>query len=128
MMSCWFLVYNNVNQPEVYLYHLRLQPLSHPPHPTPTPQVITKHKAGLPVLCSSFSLPIYSTHGSVQMSMLFSQFVPMLPLMCSQVHSLHLHLCSYTSDRFIHINFSRFHIYALMCNICFSPSNLLHSV
>ena len=26
MMSCWFLQYNSVTQPEVYVYPLRLKP------------------------------------------------------------------------------------------------------
>ena len=35
-MLCWFLPYNNVNQPQVYLCPLPLEPPSHlPPHPTP---------------------------------------------------------------------------------------------
>ena len=35
-ISCWFLPYNSVNQPLVYIYSLPLEPLSHtPPHPTP---------------------------------------------------------------------------------------------
>ena len=62
-MLCWFLLYNNANQPQVYTYPLLLSL-----HPTrhPTLQVITEHWAELPVLYSSFPLAIYCTHGSVQ--------------------------------------------------------------
>ena len=59
------------------LYPLPLGPPSHPPHPTPV--VLTKHQADLPVLYSSFPLAICFTHGNVYMSMLLSQFVPPSP-------------------------------------------------
>ena len=55
-------------------YPLPLASSSHPPYPTP--QVVTKHRADLPVLCSCFPLAIYFTFGSVYMSMPLSHFVP----------------------------------------------------
>ena len=99
-----------------------------PPPPIPLIQVITEHQAELPVLYSRFPLASYITHGSVYMSILISQFIPspLLPmstclfststslfLPCKQVHLYH---------------FSRFHIYTLTYDICFSLSDLLHSV
>ena len=65
-MLCQFLLYNNVNQLYVYTYSLPLQPPSH--SPIPPIQVITEHRAELPVLYCSFPLAIYFTHGSVFIS------------------------------------------------------------
>ena len=93
--------------------------------------MVTKHRADLPVLCGCFPLAIYFTSGSVYMSMPLSHFVPAYPSPspCPQVHSLRLHLYSYPAPRFfITIYFFRFHIYVLAYSICFSLSDLLHSV
>ena len=51
-----------------------------------------------------------------------------LPLPVSTVHCLCLCLYSCLANRFIWTIFSRFYIDALIYNICFSPSDLLHSV
>ena len=71
-----FLLYNKVNQLYIYIS----------PHipcllglPIPTLQVVTNHRADLPVLCSSFPLAIHFTFGSVYVSMLLSRFVPASP-------------------------------------------------
>ena len=79
-MLCQFLLYNKVNQLYINIYHhisslLRLPPIV----PIPPLQVVTKHQADLPVLCSCFSLAICFTFGSVYMSMLLSHFVPASP-------------------------------------------------
>ena len=88
-------------------------------HPIP----LGHHRAGagLSVLYSSFPLAIYFTHNSVYLSIcllppavstsLFSTSVSLM-LFCKQVHQYH---------------FSRFHIYALIYNICFSLSDSFHS-
>ena len=65
------------------------------------------------------------------MSMPLSHFVPAYPSPspCPQVHSLCLRLYSCPASRFIRtIFFFRFHIYVLEYGICFSLSDLLHSV
>ena len=80
--------------------------------------------AELPVLCSSFPLAICFTYGNVYISLQLSRFIPpslsptgsislffmskSLFLPCKQVDQYH---------------FSRFHIYALIYNICFSLSD-----
>ena len=74
-MLCQLLLYNKVNQLYVYIYShipslLRLPPIL---HILPL-QVVTKHRADLPVLCSCFPLAIYFTFGSMYMSMLLSHF------------------------------------------------------
>ena len=70
-----FLLYRKVNQLYVYIYPhipslLRLPPTL----PIPPLQVVTKHRADLPVLCGCFPLAIYFTFGSVYMSMPLSHF------------------------------------------------------
>ena len=66
---------------------------------------------------------------SVYKSMLLSQFTPSSPSpvpTMSQVHSRHLHLYS---CKWIHqYHFSRLHIHALIYDICFPLSDLLHSI
>ena len=77
-MVCQFLLYNKVNQ--LYIYPHISSFLSLPPTlPIPPLQVVTKHRADLPVLCSCFPLASYFTFGSVDMSMPLSRFVPAYP-------------------------------------------------
>ena len=131
-MVSQFLLYNKVNQLYIYIYP-HISSLLHLPPTLPIPplQVDTKHRADLPVLCSCFPLAIYVTFGSVYMSMPLSHFIPPYPSPspCPQVHSLRLCLYSCRAPRlFRAIFFLRFHIYVLAYGICFSLSDLLHSV
>ena len=48
---CWFLLYNIMNQPCVYIYLLSCEPPYH--HPIPPVSVITEHRAEQPVLYNS---------------------------------------------------------------------------
>ena len=57
-MLCQFLLYNKVNQ-----LYAQLPPTL----PIPPLQVVTKHRADLPVLCGCFPLASYFTFGSVYM-------------------------------------------------------------
>ena len=130
-MVCQFLLYNKVNQLYVYIYAhipsiLRLPPTL----PIPLHQVVTKHRADIPVLCSCFPLAIYFIFGSVYMSMLLFHFVPAYrsPSLCPQVHSLPLRLSLCPAPGFIRTNFFFDSIYMLAYGICFSLSDLLHSV
>ena len=101
-MLYWFLLYNEVNQPQG-IYPLPLG--SHPP-PIPPPQVITEHRAELPGFYSGFPLAIYFTRDGVYIytSIPVSQFTPpsLIPvslhqlstsaslfLPCKQVHLQH---------------------------------------
>ena len=117
-MLCQFLLYNKVNQLYIYIY-THIPSLLHLPPTLPIPpfQVVTKHRADFPVLCSCFPLAIYFTFCSVYMSMLHSHFVPAYPSpsLCPQVHSLHLCLYSCPAPRFIRnfFFFFRFHIFDL---------------
>ena len=78
-MVCQFLLYNKVSQLYIYIYHHISFLLCLPPTlPIPPLQVVTKHRADLPVLCGCFPLAIYFTFGSVYMSMPLS-LRPSLP-------------------------------------------------
>ena len=102
-MLCQFLLDNKVNQPHVYIYpHIPSLLCLPPTLPIPLLQVVTKHRADLPVPCGCFSLAIYFTFGSVHMSMPFSHFILAYPSpsACPQVHSLCLHLYSCPATRF----------------------------
>ena len=122
-----------MNQLYIYIYPhisslLRLPPTLH----IPPLLVVKKHRANLPVLCGCFPLPSYFTFGSVYMSMPISNFVPAYPSPspCPQVHSLCLCLYSYPAPRFFRNFFflDFIYIYILAYDICFSLSDLLHSV
>ena len=115
-MGCQFLLYNKVNQLYIYICSHISSLLRLPPTlPIPPLQVVAKHRADLPVLCSCFPLAIYFTFGSVYMSMPLSHFIPAYPSpsLCPQVHSLHLHLYSYPAPRFFRTTFFLDSIY--MC-------------
>ena len=115
-MVCQSLLYNKVNQLYVYIYP-RISSLSRLPPTLPIPplQVVTKHQAGLPVLCGCFPLAIYFTFGIVYMSMPLSHFVPAYPSpsLCPQVHSLRLRLYSCPAPSFFRTIFFLHSIY--MC-------------
>ena len=126
LQCCQFLLYNKVNQLYVYIYPHISSLLRLPPTLPILPlQVVTRHRADLPVLFGCFPLAIYFTFGSVYMFMPLSYFVPSYPSPspCPQVHSLRLHLYSCPASRFIrtiYFSFFRFHIYVLAYSICFS--------
>ena len=102
-MVCYFLLYNKVNQLYIYIYP-HISSLLHLPPTLPIRplQVVTKHRADLPVLCGCFTLAIYFTFGSVYMSMTLSHPVTShpSPSPCPQVHSLHLRLYACPASRF----------------------------
>ena len=100
-LLCQLLLCNKVHQLYVYIYPhipslLRLPPTL----PFQPLQVVTKHRADLPVLCSCFPLAI--DFGSVYKSLPLSHFVPAYPPLspCPQVQSLHLRLFSCPAPRF----------------------------
>ena len=84
-------------------------------------------------LYSRFLLVIYFIHISVYMSIPGSQFIPPPPP-CHFPPLVSIHLFSTSVSLFLpckpaHLyHFSRFHMYALIYDICFSLSDLLHSV
>ena len=125
-------LHNKVNQLYIYIHPHNSSLLCLPPMLPISPHwVVTRHRAYLPVLCGCFPLAIYFTFGSIYKSMPLSHFVPAYhsPSACPQVHSLRLRLYSWPAPRFFRtFFFFRFHIYVLAYSICFSLSDLLHSV
>ena len=109
--AVWFLLYNKVNQLEVCIYSIPLEPPSHPPSHSSRSSQHTK----LSSLCSaaaSHQLPILYTQ-----CYSLSSSHPLLPLLCPQVHSLCLCLCSCSAQ--VHqSHFSRFPIYAVISGSC----------
>ena len=84
-------------------------------------------------LYSRFLLIIYFIHISVYMSIPISQFIPPPPRpRCPPLVSIRLFSTSvslFLPCKPVHLyHFSRFHIYVLTYGICFSLSDLLHSV
>ena len=80
-------------------------------------------------LHSRLLLVIYFIHICVYMSIPISQFItpPPLPLVSICLFSTSVSL--FLPCILVHLyHFSRFHIYALIYDICFSLSDLLHSV
>ena len=129
-MLCQFLLYNKVNQLYVYIYPHIPSLLHFPPIlPIPHLQVVTKHRADLPMRCSCFPLAIYFTLGSVYMSMLLS-FCPSLPFppLCPQVHSIRLCLYSCPAPRFIRTIFFLFQIPYICVSIWYLFSLLTYFI
>ena len=117
-----------------YMYtYIPISPPSCASLPLPHSTLLGDHKAPSWSPCAMQLLPTsYFTFGSVYMSMLLFHFIPAYPSPspCPPFYSLHLHLYSCPTPRFIRTLFFlfRFHIYVLAYNICFSLSDLLHSV
>ena len=83
-------------------------------------------------LYSRFLLVIYSIHSSVYMSIPISQFITPPPPHFPPLVSIRLFSTSvslFLPCKPVHLyHFSRLHIYAIIYGICFSLSDLLHSV
>ena len=72
----WFLLYINMNWPQVYMCPTKSwTPL--PPPSLPYPSGLSQSTGfGCPVSCIEFALVICFTHGNVHVSTLFSQIIP----------------------------------------------------
>ena len=95
-----------------------LLPVELPSHtPCPTSQGNHRAVAEIPVLYN-FSLTICFTHGNVYMPILPSQFFPPSP--SPAVSTSPFSMCACPENRFISTIFSRFYMYSLIYDICFS--------
>ena len=132
-MLCWVLLYDCVNQLEVYICPLLSEPLSHsPPHSSP----LCCHRAQVwaPCVIQHLLTSIYFTYGNIYVSMLLSQFIPppylptlgpqVCPLLtslllpCKQVHQYHFLDTIYI---YIHTHtHTHTHTHILIYDICFS--------
>ena len=126
MILCQFLPQINMSQPQIHTCALPLEPPIHlPPHPT----LLGCHRA----LC------LNSLHNTANCHCLFILYMVKYMFQCYSPnfsHSLLPQLCAHVSVIYVYISIaiilidypSRFHIYALIYDICFSLSDLPHSV
>ena len=120
-MVCSFLLYSKVNQLYMYIWHLSFE-IS---FPFRSPRITEWSSLCCPVGSHS---PLFYTQWRVCQSQSSSSFYSPVPSWCSYICSLCLCLYFYFANRFIGTIFSRFYIYVLIYNICFSLCDLLHSV
>ena len=123
-MPCSVLFVSALQQCESFVNMHIFPPLDTPSDPPPSHASRLSQGIGLSSLCYA-TTSHYFTHGNVYVSMVLSQFIPssrsfppLCPksvlyfasvfLPCKQVHQYH---------------FSRFHMYALIYDICFSLSD-----
>ena len=119
-----FLLYSKVNQLYIYIYPLFFGFPSHLGHhralsrvPCAIQQVLISYLFYTyyqQCIYVNSNLPIHPT----------LPFPPWYPYVCS------LHLCLYFCfvNKIVYTSFFRFHMYVLIYDICFSLSDLLHSV
>ena len=128
---CQFLLYNRANQLCAYVcLHIPSLLRLPPTHLIPPLQVIARHRDDLPVLCSCFPLAIYLTFGSVYMSMLLllRPSFPLPPRVLKSILYVYVFIPALPLGSSVPFFFFRSHIYALAYGICFSLSDLPHSV
>ena len=81
-----FLMYSNMNQLQVYIHPLPLEPPFLPSRLSQSTELSSL------VLYDSVPLAIYFTHGSIYMPMLLSQFIPPSPSPAC-IHNSILYIC-----------------------------------
>ena len=135
-MLCWFLLYNNMNQLQMYTCPFPLEPPSCLPHPTPLgchsapgwDPCVPQREA----VSSSFLLALCVTHGPVSMSVLLSPLAPPCPYPTVSKSLFSTSASLFVPCRQVHLyHFSKLHIYIYiyaLYNNYFSLSDLLHSV
>ena len=116
-----------------YMYTYIPSFLDLPPSPPSHPQIITEPRAELPVLYSSFPLAVSFTQGSVYVTPDSSQASHPQPYPMSACPCICICTSTYASlflpwNEAHLYNSSRFHIHALIYDICFSLSDLFHSI
>ena len=116
-MLCWFLPYIIINQSQVYICSLTLEPLP-TSQPIPPLWVVTECRAELPVLHSSFPLAICFAYANVHVSVLLSQFIPpsLSPAVSLSLFSMSESL--FLPYKQVHQHYlSGFHMCMLICDI-----------
>ena len=132
-MLCWFChITTQISRKNTYVPSL-LNLFPNPPlYPPSSPPLPSCHRAlELPLSNINFLLASYFTYGNVCVSVLLTQFAPSFPFPAMSVSlffmsvslffmSLSLFLPCKQAHQY---HFSRFHIYALIHNICYSLSD-----
>ena len=112
----WFLVYNDMYQPYVYMYPLPLEPPFQPPsHPSRS----HRPPSWAPCAIQSFPLAVYFTHGGIYIYQCYSHFMPLLfpSCVCESILYVYASIAALQTGSQYHL--SRFHIYTLIHNNCF---------
>jgi len=102
-MLCWFLPYINMNQSQVYICPLPLEPPSHLPPESHPSRLSNSTGFEFPESYGKSPLANSFTYGNIYVSMLLSQFVPPSPspTVSTSLFCLHFH-CS-PANGFINI-------------------------
>ena len=118
----------------MYTYMPVYPPLASPSHP-PFPTPLGGHKAPSWSPCAMWLLPTSYLHLVVYICPCHSQTLSQFTLPPSRVLKSILYVCIFipvlplgASELFSFLFFFRFHIYVLVYSICFSLTDLLHSV
>ena len=119
-MLCWFLPCNSDSDLSVHIP----RPLE--PHPSSR---LSQGAGSSPSCYAAAPAALCFTHGDADVSLLLSQSAPSSPPPAVSTNPLStsapLSLCCKQVPQY---RFSRFHIHALIYDICFSLSDSLHSV
>ena len=107
-----------------YTYAPSLLNLSPTSQPIPTLFIVTEFLIWTPCILQRISIGFLFLHYMFPCYSLNSSH-HLLPQLCPQVSSLCLHLHCCPAHQYY---LSRFHIHMLVYNICFSSSDLFHSV
>ena len=108
----------------ISIHPLPLEPPYHPPLCQPS-----RSSQGTKLSFPCFPLTICFTHGSVYMSMLFSQFIAPSHFPTESASLFPTSVSLFPPCKYFHQHhFSRLHIHGLIYDICFPLSDLLHSV
>ena len=110
-------------------YPLSLEPPSHPPYPTPLGHCKAQNRSPCAMLLLPTSQLFYI--GSVYMSMLLSlcPSFALPPHVIKSIFYVYLFIPALQLGSSVpFVLFFRFHIYVLAYGVCFSLSDLLHSV
>ena len=134
-MVCQFLLYNKVNQLYIYIYPHISSLLHLPPSQPLYPNPLGGHKApncspcAMQLLPTSYLFYIWQciyVHATLSLRPSLPFFLPVSSSPLSTSVSLFLSCPQVLQNHFFF--FFRFHIYVLAYSICFSLSDLLHSI
>ena len=111
------------------MYILSLLNLPPTPSSQPTLYLVTEYQIKLSVLYNNFPLAVYFIYVLVYIPMPLSQFLAPSPSLTVATSLFSVSVSLFLPCKQVQQDhFSRFHMHALTYNICFSLSDLLHSL